>query len=46
MRKRQVGSRTTEVSKFVLDDTEDASLRNFRRSVLVAEFQIMNILEF
>lgn len=40
-----MGSKITEVSKFVLENMEDASLRDFRRSVLVAEFQNMNILE-
>lgn len=39
------GKKTTEVSEFVLEDPEDNSLRNFRRSTLAAEFQIMNSLE-
>lgn len=33
-----MGHKFIEVSKFVLADTEDISLRNFRRSILVTEF--------
>lgn len=40
-----MGIKTTEVSESVLEDLEDNSLRNFRRSTLATEFQIMNSLE-
>lgn len=45
MRKRMKQTIKSEVSQTVLEDTEDISLRTFRRSILVTEFQIMNSLE-